>query len=127
MHCELRRGQASIPQQLIKSEPQAGAVAAVIVDFAVYPFDTLKTRVQSPDYEKLYKDHRTGTLKRNVLFKGLYQGVWSVVVSTIPACKSPTTGALKGDDALKDDDALKSDDALKGDEILKRGKQELSS
>lgn len=52
----------------------------------VYPFDTLKTRVQSPEYEKLYKDSRTGALRRNVLFRGLYQGIWSVVLSTIPSC-----------------------------------------
>ncbi|KAJ5527721.1 hypothetical protein N7513_011880 [Penicillium frequentans] len=63
----------------------AGAFAAVSVDFLVYPFDTLKTRVQSPDYERVFKDVRTGAVKRNVLFRGLYQGVWSVVFSTIPS------------------------------------------
>ncbi|KAJ5185676.1 Mitochondrial substrate/solute carrier [Penicillium cf. griseofulvum] len=63
----------------------AGAFAAVVVDFIVYPFDTLKTRVQSPNYEKVFKDARTGAVQRNVLFRGLYQGVWSVVFSTIPA------------------------------------------
>ena len=64
----------------------AGAFAAVVVDFIVYPFDTLKTRVQSLDYEQVYKDARTGAVRRDVLFRGLYQGVWSVVFSTIPAC-----------------------------------------
>ncbi|OGE55969.1 hypothetical protein PENARI_c003G00050 [Penicillium arizonense] len=63
----------------------AGAFAAVVVDFVVYPFDTLKTRIQSPNYEKVFKDARTGAVQRNVLFKGLYQGVWSVVFSTIPS------------------------------------------
>ncbi|KAJ5383110.1 hypothetical protein N7517_001021 [Penicillium concentricum] len=63
----------------------AGAFAAVVVDFVVYPFDTLKTRVQSPNYEKVFKDARTGAVQRKVLFQGLYQGVWSVVFSTIPA------------------------------------------
>ncbi|KAJ5301984.1 hypothetical protein PENANT_c057G02951 [Penicillium antarcticum] len=63
----------------------AGAFAAVVVDFIVYPFDTLKTRIQSPNYEKVFKDARTGAIKRQILFKGLYQGVWSVVFSTIPA------------------------------------------
>lgn len=66
---------------------QAGAFAAVSVDFLVYPFDTLKTRIQSPNYERVFKDVRTGAVKRNVLFRGLYQGVWSVVFSTIPSCK----------------------------------------
>lgn len=65
---------------------QAGAFAAVVVDFIVYPFDTLKTRIQSPDYEKVFKDPRTGAVKRDVLFRGLYQGLWSVVFSTIPSC-----------------------------------------
>ncbi|KAJ5086448.1 hypothetical protein NUU61_007755 [Penicillium alfredii] len=63
----------------------AGAFAAVIVDFIVYPVDTLKTRIQSPDYEKVYKDARTGAVRRNVLFRGVYQGVWSVVFATIPS------------------------------------------
>lgn len=65
---------------------QAGAFAAVIVDFIVYPFDTLKTRIQSPNYEQVFKDARTGAVKRDVLFRGLYQGVWSVVFATIPSC-----------------------------------------
>ena len=64
---------------------QAGALSAVVVDFFVYPIDTLKTRMQSPEYEKRYKDPH-GAVRRNVLFKGVYQGVWSVVLSTIPAC-----------------------------------------
>jgi cytidylate kinase len=65
---------------------QAGAFAAVTVDLIVYPFDTLKTRVQSPDYNRLYKDAATGAVRRSALYGGLYQGVWSVVLSTIPGC-----------------------------------------
>ena len=72
-----------------QTNQKAGAFAAVTVDFLVYPFDTIKTRVQSPNYEKLYKDPRTGAIRRNVLFRGLYQGVWSVVLSTIPSCTPP--------------------------------------
>ncbi|PLN79445.1 mitochondrial carrier [Aspergillus taichungensis] len=63
----------------------AGAVAAVTVDFIVYPFDTLKTRIQSPAYNRIYKDASTGAVRKNVLFRGLYQGVWSVVLATIPS------------------------------------------
>ncbi|KAJ5995439.1 hypothetical protein N7481_002416 [Penicillium waksmanii] len=63
----------------------AGAFAAVVVDFIVYPFDTLKTRIQSPNYEQVFKDVRSGAIRRDVLFRGLYQGVWSVVFSTIPS------------------------------------------
>ncbi|GIJ84023.1 hypothetical protein Asppvi_002856 [Aspergillus pseudoviridinutans] len=62
----------------------AGAFAAVTVDLIVYPFDTLKTRIQSPDYKRLYKDAATGAVRRRALYGGLYQGVWSVVLSTIP-------------------------------------------
>ncbi|KAL3460674.1 mitochondrial carrier domain-containing protein [Aspergillus heterothallicus] len=63
----------------------SGAVAVVTVDFLVYPFDTLKTRIQSPNYSAAYKDAATNTIRKNVLFRGLYQGVFSVVLSTIPA------------------------------------------
>ncbi|KAL2872099.1 putative mitochondrial carrier protein [Aspergillus lucknowensis] len=63
----------------------SGAVAVVTVDFLVYPFDTLKTRMQSPGYSRDYKDAATNTIRKNVLFRGLYQGVFSVVLSTIPA------------------------------------------
>lgn len=52
----------------------------------VYPFDTLKTRMQSADYDTRYKNPETGAIRRNFLFRGLYQGVWSVVFATIPAC-----------------------------------------
>ncbi|KAL2834547.1 mitochondrial carrier domain-containing protein [Aspergillus pseudoustus] len=63
----------------------SGAVAVVTVDFLVYPFDTLKTRIQSPNYTTIYKDAATNTIRKAVLFRGLYQGVFSVVLSTIPA------------------------------------------
>ncbi|KAL4809661.1 mitochondrial carrier [Aspergillus unguis] len=63
----------------------SGAIAVVTVDFLVYPFDTLKTRIQSPAYSTVYKDAATNKIKKNVLFRGLYQGVVSVVASTIPA------------------------------------------
>ncbi|KAJ5370360.1 uncharacterized protein N7496_006452 [Penicillium cataractarum] len=45
----------------------AGAFAAVVVDFIVYPVDTLKTRIQSPDYEKVFKDARTGAQEHSLL------------------------------------------------------------
>ncbi|PYH46196.1 putative mitochondrial carrier protein [Aspergillus saccharolyticus JOP 1030-1] len=63
----------------------SGAFAVFITDFLVYPFDTLKTRIQSPNYATVYKDATTGHVKRGLLFKGLYQGVGSVVLATIPA------------------------------------------
>ncbi|KAG9779492.1 hypothetical protein ABEF93_005080 [Exophiala dermatitidis] len=61
----------------------AGAFAAFSVDLLVYPLDTLKTRIQSQDYKKLYKN-TNGTLNRS-LFRGLYQGVGPIILITIPS------------------------------------------
>ncbi|KAL6706792.1 hypothetical protein ACN47E_005128 [Coniothyrium glycines] len=62
----------------------AGAVAAFTVDLLVYPLDTLKTRIQSPDYAKLYTNPQTG--KPNpALFRGVYQGLGSVIIATLPS------------------------------------------
>ncbi|KAJ4296463.1 hypothetical protein N0V90_006508 [Kalmusia sp. IMI 367209] len=62
----------------------AGAIAAFTVDLLVYPLDTLKTRIQSPNYAKLYTN--AATQKPNpALFRGLYQGVGSVIIATLPS------------------------------------------
>ncbi|RMZ80351.1 hypothetical protein DV738_g2870, partial [Chaetothyriales sp. CBS 135597] len=61
----------------------AGAVAAVSVDLLVYPLDTLKTRIQSPNYATVYKDASGAT--RRALFRGLYQGAGSIIAATIPS------------------------------------------
>ncbi|KAF2189636.1 mitochondrial carrier [Zopfia rhizophila CBS 207.26] len=62
----------------------AGAIAAFTVDLLVYPLDTLKTRIQSPDYTRLYTNAVTN--KPNpALFRGLYQGVGSVIIATLPS------------------------------------------
>ncbi|KAL8919620.1 MAG: hypothetical protein Q9172_004897 [Xanthocarpia lactea] len=61
----------------------AGAFAAFTVDFLVYPLDTIKTRIQSPDYRRLYT--KNGAINRS-LFRGLYQGIGSVVLATLPSC-----------------------------------------
>ncbi|KAM5345324.1 hypothetical protein ACJ41O_011186 [Fusarium nematophilum] len=60
----------------------AGAIAAFTVDMLVYPLDTLKTRYQSQDYIKTYAS--SSTTKAPVL-RGLYQGIGSVVLATLPA------------------------------------------
>ncbi|KAL8698080.1 MAG: hypothetical protein Q9201_006774, partial [Fulgogasparrea decipioides] len=62
--------------------PMAGAFAAFTVDFLVYPLDTIKTRLQSPDYRRLYTTN--GAVNRS-LFSGLYQGIGSVVLATLPS------------------------------------------
>jgi len=76
----------------------AGGFAAFSVDLLVYPLDTLKTRFQSPDYKKIYYDPSTNAVKRGVLFRGLYQGVGSVILITIPSSAAffTTYEGLKG-------------------------------
>ncbi|KAF2460834.1 mitochondrial carrier protein-like protein [Lineolata rhizophorae] len=63
----------------------AGAIAAFSVDLLVYPIDTLKTRLQSPDYARRYVDAGTRAVNRPALFRGLYQGVGSVIIATLPS------------------------------------------
>jgi hypothetical protein len=67
---------------------KAGAIAAFTVDLLVYPLDTLKTRLQSPDYKKLFTNGASNTVNRAALFRGLYQGVGSVIIATLPSCIS---------------------------------------
>lgn len=64
----------------------AGAFAAFSVDLLVYLLDTIKTRIQSPDYKRLYTNTANGTVNRT-LFRGLYQGIRSVILATVPSCK----------------------------------------
>ncbi|RDW71924.1 mitochondrial carrier protein-like protein [Coleophoma crateriformis] len=53
----------------------AGAFAAFTVDLLVYPLDTLKTRFQSPHYNKIYFDASKNAINKELLFRGLYQGI----------------------------------------------------
>lgn len=62
----------------------AGAFAAFTVDLIVYPLDTLKTRLQSPSYKRLYTNGVNNAASRN-LFRGVYQGVGSAIVATLPS------------------------------------------
>ncbi|EJD55347.1 mitochondrial carrier [Auricularia subglabra TFB-10046 SS5] len=57
----------------------AGAFAAFTVDLLVYPLDTVKTRLQSANYAQVYQSNRPA------LLRGLYQGVGSVIVATLPS------------------------------------------
>ncbi|KAJ4003463.1 hypothetical protein NW752_012079 [Fusarium irregulare] len=61
----------------------AAAVAALSVEFVVHPFDTLITRIQSPEYIPKYRSHQ-GKLQPS-LFRGLYRGIAPTVITTIPA------------------------------------------
>ncbi|KAL7813956.1 mitochondrial carrier domain-containing protein [Trichoderma aethiopicum] len=56
----------------------AGAAAAFTVDLLVYPLDTLKTRYQSQDFIK-------SPLTKPLALRGLYQGIGSVILATLPA------------------------------------------
>ncbi|KAF2857983.1 mitochondrial carrier protein-like protein [Piedraia hortae CBS 480.64] len=60
----------------------AGATAAFTVDLIVYPLDTIKTRLQSPDYAKRFRG--SGGINRS-LFHGVYQGVGSAIIATLPS------------------------------------------
>jgi hypothetical protein len=62
----------------------AGAAAAFTVDLIVYPLDTIKTRLQSADYKKVYRNG-TNTAFTPAMFRGVYQGVGSVIIATLPA------------------------------------------
>ncbi|EDU40119.1 Mitochondrial carrier [Pyrenophora tritici-repentis] len=62
----------------------AGAIAAFTVDLLVYPLDTIKTRIQSPNYARVYTNTRTGKVDPK-LFRGVYQGIGSVIVATLPS------------------------------------------
>lgn len=53
----------------------------------MYPLDTLKTRFQSPDYKKIYYNASQTAINKPLLFRGLYQGVGSVILITIPSCE----------------------------------------
>ncbi|KAK5114901.1 hypothetical protein LTR62_002060 [Meristemomyces frigidus] len=62
----------------------AGAFAAFTVDLIVYPLDTIKTRLQSPDYKRLYTNGPNNAVGRS-MFRGVYQGVGSVIIATLPS------------------------------------------
>lgn len=55
-----------------------GALAAFAVDVAVYPLDTVKSRVQAADYSQRFPNGRG-------LYRGLWQGFGPVVLATLPS------------------------------------------
>ncbi|KAK3943241.1 mitochondrial carrier domain-containing protein [Diplogelasinospora grovesii] len=63
----------------------AGAFAAFTVDLLIYPLDTIKTRYQSQDYVNTYARTGSGKVAPSNVFKGLYQGIGSVIFATLPA------------------------------------------
>ncbi|KAK0621706.1 mitochondrial carrier domain-containing protein [Bombardia bombarda] len=63
----------------------AGALAAFTVDLLVYPLDTIKTRYQSQDYHRAFAPSASAKHVPSHVFKGLYQGIGSVIFATLPA------------------------------------------
>ncbi|KAB5532533.1 mitochondrial carrier domain-containing protein [Coniochaeta sp. 2T2.1] len=63
----------------------AGAAAAFTIDLLVYPLDTIKTRLQSQDFVKTYASTTASKKVPSTFFRGLYQGVGSVIIATLPA------------------------------------------
>ncbi|KAK3389478.1 mitochondrial carrier domain-containing protein [Podospora didyma] len=62
----------------------AGAFAAFTVDLLIYPLDTIKTRYQSQDFQNAFVQS-VSTKRAPTAFKGLYQGIGSVIFATLPA------------------------------------------
>ncbi|KAL2200207.1 mitochondrial carrier domain-containing protein, partial [Corynascus similis CBS 632.67] len=63
----------------------AGAVAAFTVDLLVYPLDTIKTRYQSEGHAAPKGRLSQAGQTPYTAVRGLYQGIGSVVVATLPA------------------------------------------
>ncbi|KAL1910708.1 hypothetical protein Sste5344_003609 [Sporothrix stenoceras] len=86
----------------------AGAFAAFTVDLLVYPLDTIKTRMQSRDYIKTYaeasstsskpiataKALKRATVPSAYALRGLYQGIGTVILATLPACMAELASCL---------------------------------
>ncbi len=66
---------------------QAGPAAAFTVDMLIFPLDTLKTRYQSQDYLKTYSSSSKTKSSKPLALRGLYQGIGSAVLATLPAGK----------------------------------------
>lgn len=83
--CECPRQRAALGPADLLIVPQAGAAAAFTIDLVVYPLDTIKTRFQSQDYLKTFSRSASSSQSQGNVFRGLYQGVGSVVIATLPA------------------------------------------
>lgn len=55
------------------------------MDLLIYPLDTIKTRYQSQDFLKTFASSTKRAKVPASVFRGLYQGVGSVIVATLPA------------------------------------------
>jgi len=63
---------------------QSGSLAGFSVDVVLYPLDTIKTRLQS-----------SGGFRHSGGFRGIYRGLGSVAVGSVPGGKFVLDGARK--------------------------------
>ncbi|EPE30058.1 Mitochondrial carrier [Glarea lozoyensis ATCC 20868] len=61
----------------------AGAGAGLGVNVVLYPLDTLKTRIQAPDSNAMYV--KKAIWRNRSLYRGLYQGIGSLLITSVPA------------------------------------------
>ncbi|KAE8353048.1 mitochondrial carrier domain-containing protein [Aspergillus coremiiformis] len=63
----------------------ASTTASLALDLFTHPLDTIKTRIQSREYAQFLKT-RTGTTiwKHPGIFRGLYQGIGSIIAASFP-------------------------------------------
>jgi len=72
---------------------KAGPAAGFIVCLVFHPFDTLKTRVQSPAFRKLAAQ---SAHPRRMWLRGLYQGIGPVTLAMMPGCMFVHTAPVGG-------------------------------
>ncbi|KAJ5136656.1 hypothetical protein N7448_005210 [Penicillium atrosanguineum] len=63
----------------------ASAATTLSLDFMIHPLDTIKTRIQSREYTNYARSTRKSVFSHPKIFRGLYQGFGSVLVSSFPA------------------------------------------
>ncbi|KAH8144827.1 uncharacterized protein LAJ45_11164 [Morchella importuna] len=74
----------------------AGPVAGVVTCLMFYPFDTIKTRLQSPEYRRAAQ---AGV--QRIRLQGLYQGIGPIVLVTLPASAAFFTSYQKSKELLR--------------------------
>ncbi|KAJ5918704.1 mitochondrial carrier domain-containing protein [Penicillium verhagenii] len=63
----------------------ASTVASLSLDCLLHPLDTIKTRIQSPEFVGTLRGSRTSILSDTKILRGLYQGLGPVLVTSFPS------------------------------------------
>ncbi|KAI5837113.1 mitochondrial carrier domain-containing protein [Morchella snyderi] len=74
----------------------AGPIAGIVTCLMFYPFDTIKTRLQSPEY---HRAAQAGV--QRIRLQGLYQGVGPIILATLPASAAFFTSYQKSREFLR--------------------------